>query len=225
VSERIRQQNQINDANKQIGELRLMALRSVMNPHFIFNCLNSIQYYIMENDQRNAVSYLSTFSKLIRSILNNSVKNRVRLSDEMDMLKLYIQLEALRFENKFDTFIHVDPEMDVDGVEIPSMLIQPYVENAILHGLYNKQGKGKLSVTITSRDSMVLIEIEDDGLGRKAASALKNANMNQHKSMGTTLTEERLRLINDEGVASVEIIDLENAGMAAGTRVKLWIKE
>jgi PAS domain S-box-containing protein len=225
VSDRIQQQNQINDANKQIGELRLMALRSVMNPHFIFNCLNSIQYYIMENDQRNAVSYLSTFSKLIRSILNNSVKNRVRLSDEMDMLKLYIQLEALRFENKFDTFIHVDPEMDVDDVEIPSMLIQPYVENAILHGLYNKQGKGKLSITITSRDSMVLIEIEDDGLGRKAASALKNVNMKQHKSMGTTLTEERLRLINDDGVASVEIIDLENAGIATGTRVKLWIKE
>ncbi len=139
ISERLKLQEEMLAVNKQLGELRLMALRSAMNPHFIFNCLNSIQYYIMEKDQMNAVKYLSTFSKLIRSILNHSVKSKVRLAEELEMLRHYIQLESLRFEDKFDVEIHVDPTIDVESVEIPSMLIQPYVENAILHGLYNKR--------------------------------------------------------------------------------------
>lgn len=223
VSERMQHQKQMLSVNKQIGELRLMALRSVMNPHFIFNCLNSIQYYILENDQKNAVIYLSTFSKLIRSILNNSVKSRVRLSEEMTMLQHYIQLESIRFEGKFDSVIQIDPKVDAESVEIPSMLIQPYVENAILHGLNNKEGKGLLSISVGSQNNMILVEIEDNGVGREAASKLKQAS--NHKSMGTALTEERLKLINATNDTSVEIIDLNDNGGTTGTRVKVWIKE
>lgn len=225
ISERVRLQEEMLAVNKQLGELRLMALRSAMNPHFIFNCLNSIQYYIMEKDQVNAVKYLSTFSKLIRSILNHSVKSRVRLAEELEMLRHYIQLESLRFEDKFDVEINVDPTIDVESVEIPSMLIQPYVENAILHGLYNKKDKGLLRITIRPQEEAVIVEIEDNGIGRKAAAELKPLNLNRHKSMGTALTEERLKLINADNATSVEIIDLENEYSPAGTRVSVRIRE
>jgi sensor histidine kinase YesM len=201
-----------------------MALRSAMNPHFIFNCLNSIQYYILENDQKNAVTYLSTFSKLIRSILNNSVKNRVRLSEELDMLNLYVTLEAIRFENKFDFEVKVGSEVDIESIEIPSMLIQPYVENAILHGLCNKKEKGLLKISVNAEDGMVLFEIEDNGIGRDAASKLKQMNLSQHKSMGTALTEERLKLINSD-TASVEILDLVKDDGGFGTKVRVRVKE
>ena len=177
----------------------------------------------MENDQKNAVIYLSTFSKLIRSILNNSVKSRVRLSEEMTMLQHYIQLESIRFEGKFDSVIQIDSKVDAESVEIPSMLIQPYVENAILHGLNNKEGTGLLTISVRSENNMILVEIEDNGVGREAASKLKQAS--NHKSMGTALTEERLKLINATNETSVEIIDLAESGEASGTRVKVWIKE
>ncbi len=130
------------EANKKIGELKLMALRSVMSPHFIFNVLNSIQYFIARNDRLNAINYLSTFSKLVRSILTHSVDNKIKLAEEIEMLTNYVQLEMTRFENKFDFNLFVDEGLEVESIVIPSLLIQPYVENAILHGLYNKKEKG-----------------------------------------------------------------------------------
>jgi PAS domain-containing protein len=224
ISERIRQEADMFRVTKQVAELRLMALRSVMNPHFIFNCLNSIQYYIMENDQLNAVTYLSTFSKLIRAVLNNSVNSHVRLSEELEMIGHYVQLESLRFEKRFDCVIDVDPTLDLETIEVPSMLIQPYVENAILHGLCNKKDKGRLKLSLKMRDENLLVEIEDDGIGREAASKLKHIERKTHRSMGTALTEERLKLINADGKATVDIIDLEANGVASGTRVNVWIK-
>jgi PAS domain S-box-containing protein len=224
ITERVRQEAEMFRVTKQVAELRLMALRSVMNPHFIFNCLNSIQYYIMENDQLNAVTYLSTFSKLIRSVLNNSVNSRVRLGEELEMISHYVQLESLRFEKRFDCVVDVDPSLDLETIEVPSMLIQPYVENAILHGLCNKKEKGRLKLSLRLREESLLVEIEDNGIGREAASKLKQLDRKSHRSMGTALTEERLKLINAEGKATVEIVDLENDGHAAGTRVNVWIK-
>lgn len=211
------------EANKQISDLKLMALRAAMNPHFIFNTLNSIQFYIMENDQVNAVSYLSTFSKLIRGILNNSVHHKVKLSDELEMLQHYISLEQMRFENKFDFVLCLPDELDAESMEIPSMLIQPYVENAILHGLYNKIGRGVLKITVEELAQSVAIEIEDDGVGRQAALALRQASVHRHNSHGTALTEERLKLINVKNNVSFEIVDLEREGVPAGTKVKIWI--
>ena len=201
-----------------------MALRAAMNPHFIFNTLNSIQFYIMENDQVNAVSYLSTFSKLIRGILNNSVHHKVKLSDELEMLQHYISLEQMRFENKFDFVLCIPDELDVESIEIPSRLIQPYVENAILHGLYNKKERGALKISVYEKDDSVLFEIEDDGVGREMAMRIRQQNFPKHKSMGTALTEERLKLINAQDVVSFEIVDLMNDSQPAGTKVKIRVK-
>jgi PAS domain S-box-containing protein len=213
------------EAYKQIGELRLVALRSVMNPHFIFNALNSIQYFIAQNDRKNAINYLSTFSKLIRGILTNSVNTKIKLHEELEQLNHYIQLELMRFENKFKFVFDVAEDVDTENIEIPSLLIQPYVENAILHGLYNKKETGTLRIAVLEEHDTVLFEIEDDGVGRNEAMRLRNQNFPKHKSMGTALTEERLKLINERENVAVETIDLFDAdNVACGTRVKIRVR-
>lgn len=224
VTERKIRERELAEANKKIGELRLMSLRSVMNPHFVFNVLNSIQFFIARNDRLNAINYLSTFSKLMRSILTHSVDNKVKLTEEIDMLKNYIELEKTRFENKFDFILKVNPSVDLENIEIPSLLIQPYVENAIIHGLYNKMGPGTLTIHVKQDDSSVIFEIEDDGIGRKAATELRAQNFPAHKSMGIKVTEERLKLINEHNSVGFRIEDLENASGPAGTRVTVWVK-
>ncbi len=223
VTERKAADRDLAEANKKIGELKLMALRSVMSPHFIFNVLNSIQFFIAKNDRLNAITYLSTFSKLIRSILTHSVNNKIRLTDEIDMLKNYVQLEMVRFENKFNFVLNVNPEVDVEAIEIPSLLIQPYVENAILHGLYNKIGTGTLKIDIYEENETVIFQIEDDGIGREAALKLRDQNFPTHKSMGIKLTEERLQLINQKHNVIFEIQDLKNEDVPAGTRVRIGV--
>ncbi|HEY3405762.1 MAG TPA: PAS domain S-box protein [Ohtaekwangia sp.] len=213
-------------AQKQIGDLKLMALRAAMNPHFIFNTLNSIQYYIMENDQRKAVNYLSTFSKLIRAILNNSVNTRVNLAEEFQMLRHYVYLEQMRFENRFEFELNIPPDLDIENIEMPSMLIQPYVENAILHGIVNRNREGgKLKIDVQETSGGLLFEIEDNGIGRKAAGQIKKKSKQGYQSYGTTLTEERLKLINAQRNVALEIIDLEEGGVASGTKVKIWVSE
>jgi two-component sensor histidine kinase len=223
ITERKAHDRELAEANKKVGELKLMALRSAMSPHFVFNVLNSIQFFIAKNDRLNAINYLSTFSKLIRSILNHSVNNKIKLADEIEMLKNYVQLEMTRFENKFNFILDVNPEVDVDAIEIPSLLIQPYVENAILHGLYKKQEQGTLQIRINEHDGALVFEIEDDGIGREAAIKLKKENFPSHKSMGIKLTEERLRLINEYHRAAFQIEDLFNEKGPCGTRVRISV--
>ncbi|WP_333819669.1 PAS domain S-box protein [Ohtaekwangia sp.] len=213
------------EANRKIGELKLMALRSVMNPHFIFNALNSIQYFIAKNDRQNAINYLSTFSKLIRGVLTHSVNDKISIADEIALLHYYINLEMVRFENKFEFQLEIDPELDQESIEIPSLLIQPYVENAILHGLYSKQGKGLLKITVRYDQDRVLFTVEDNGIGRAAAKELRSKNFPKHNSMGTVLTEERLRLINERDNVAFEIQDLVTEdGEPQGTRVNIWVR-
>lgn len=223
ITERKARDRELTDANKKIGELRLMALRSAMSPHFIFNVLNSIQYFIAKNDRLNAINYLSMFSKLVRSILTHSVNNKISLSEEIELLKHYVQLEMLRFENKFDFSIEVAPEVDPDAIIMPSLLVQPYVENAILHGLYNKQTPGKLIIRISEQDDVLIFIVEDNGIGREAALKLRKKNFPTHNSMGLNMTEERLKLINLGQQAAFEIEDLKNENGPCGTRVKIMI--
>ena len=204
----------------------MTALRSVMNPHFIFNALNYIQYFIVKSDRQNAINYLSTFSKLIRGILNSAIENKINLSEELVLLKHYINLEILRFENKFHVDYFIDDTLDLESVVVPSLLIQPFVENAIIHGLYNKKGKqdGRLSISIQKEaDHRILFKIEDNGVGRQAAEKLKEQNFPSHKSMGAMLTAERLRMLSDDGRAEYETIDLMEGSEPAGTLVKIWI--
>lgn len=223
VTERKARDRELAEANKKIGELRLMALRSVMSPHFIFNVLNSIQYFIAKNDRLNAINYLSMFSKLVRSILTHSVNNKISLAEEIELLKNYIQLEMVRFENKFEFSIELSPGVDTDSIIIPSLLIQPYVENAILHGLYNKKTPGKLLIRIHEDEDMLTFIIEDNGIGREAAQKLRMESFRPHNSMGINITEERLKLINLGQQAAFEVEDLKDENGPCGTRVKIMI--
>ena len=223
VTERNARDKALLDAQQKIGEFKLMALRAVMNPHFVFNVLNSIQFFIAKNDRLNAINYLSMFSKLVRGVLNHSVSNKIRLSDEIEMLKNYIQLEMTRFERKFNFILEIDPAIDQDGIEIPSLLIQPYVENAILHGLYNKTDAGTLTVRINEQHDVLVFEIQDDGIGREAAIKLRQRNFPSHKSMGIKVTEERLRLINEQHNVSLTVEDLRDEHGSSGTLVRIGI--
>ncbi|MBX2942601.1 MAG: PAS domain S-box protein [Cyclobacteriaceae bacterium] len=223
ITERISHNKELAEANKKIGELKLMALRSAMSPHFIFNVLNSIQFFIAKNDRLNAINYLSTFSKLVRSILTHSVKNEIRLSDEIEMLKNYVNLEMTRFENKFTFNLSVGADLETEAILIPSLLIQPYVENAILHGLYNRQESGELSINIERLEDVLVFEIVDNGVGREAAMKLQKYNLPTHESMGIGITEERLKLINQNIKTAFEIEDLMNQSGPCGTKVNIRI--
>jgi ligand-binding sensor domain-containing protein len=224
---RIGQVRQNENMKVRIAANELKALRSQMNPHFIFNSLNSIQHFIMNNDEVSASKYLNTFAKLIRTILNNSERATASIREELDSLRLYLQLEALRFENKFEYEITVDPELDIDYHEVPTMLIQPFAENAIIHGLLPKMGSGKLEIRIFRRDNFILCTIVDNGIGRERARALKEQSIRKtHKSFGMKITQDRLELLNylNKSNLSVNITDLHNADQTpAGTKVEIYI--
>jgi PAS domain S-box-containing protein len=224
VTERNAQTKNLNDANRKINELKLMALRSVMNPHFIFNVLSSIQFFITRNDRLNAINYLTSFSKLMRNVLTRSVADAVSLKEELDLLQDYVKLEKLRFEEKFDFFFEYDETLNLEAICIPTLLVQPYVENAILHGLYNKHGHGNLYIRIKTLTHYVIFEVEDDGVGRDAASKLEGLAKHGKTSMGTKITEDRLRLINGDSEMAVTYTDLFDNDIPSGTLVRIRIK-
>jgi LytS/YehU family sensor histidine kinase len=196
-----------------------------MNPHFIFNSLNSINRFILQNNKAEATDYLTKFSRLIRIILNSSVSTTVSLTEDLETLHLYLELESLRFNNEFSYKITCDPEVDADFIRMPPMLLQPFVENAIWHGLMNKEGRGHLWININQKGNTLICTIADDGIGRKKAAELKGKR-GKHKSMGMNITESRIDLmnnINGENKA-VEIRDLVDAyGNGTGTEVIIKI--
>jgi len=212
---------------QKMTEVEMQALRAQMNPHFIFNSLNSINRYIVKSDQATASLYLTRFARLIRLILDNSNSKNVILSHELEALKLYIEMEALRFDKKFAYRIVVDESVNPDSVEVPPLIIQPYVENAIWHGLLHKETPGCLCITVSMpEDNMLQCIIEDNGIGRQKAKELKSKSATTRKSLGMKLTEDRLTLLNKyaEVNASVDIIDLVNGNEeAGGTKVILKI--
>ena len=215
------------ETEQKMTEVEMQALRAQMNPHFIFNCLNSINRYIVKSDQATASLYLTRFARLIRLILDNSNSKNVILSHELEALKLYIEMEALRFDKKFDYIIHVDKTVNPDNVEVPPLIIQPYVENAIWHGLLHKETPGCLCISVSMpEENMLECVIEDNGVGRQKAKDLKSKSATTRKSLGMKLTEDRLTLLNRyaELNASIDIIDLSNGnGEATGTKVILKI--
>jgi putative methionine-R-sulfoxide reductase with GAF domain/ligand-binding sensor domain-containing protein/two-component sensor histidine kinase len=212
---------------QQMADIEMQALRAQMNPHFIFNCLNSINRYIVKSDQATASLYLTRFAKLIRLILDNSNSKTVTLTNELEALRLYIEMESIRFEKQFDYSITVDEEVHPDHVYVPPLIIQPYVENAIWHGLLHKETAGHLKVHISRRNGSLLeCMVEDNGVGRDKARELKSKSASNSKSLGMKLTESRLALLNKHAQwdASVEIMDLKSDnGEASGTRVILRI--
>ncbi|MCB0632830.1 MAG: two-component regulator propeller domain-containing protein [Saprospiraceae bacterium] len=224
----VRAQEQIKaDFDKQLAGMELNALRAQMNPHFIFNCLNSIDYYIIKNETEKASDYLNRFSKLIRLILQNSRAEYVNLKDELEALKLYMEMESLRFDDRFEYVVRVGSGMQLENIEIPPLLLQPYVENAIWHGLAKKSnGKNRLDLTITSQNGLLHCRIEDNGIGREAAQKMKSETTSTHRSMGMYITRDRLSALSkiQPSKADVRITDLKHEdGTAAGTRVEISI--
>ena len=215
------------DTQQKMTEVEMQALRAQMNPHFIFNCLNSINRYIVKSDQITASLYLTRFAKLIRLILDNSNSRTVILTNELEALKLYIEMEALRFDKKFTYAIAVERNLGTDNVEVPPLIIQPYVENAIWHGLLHKESDANLNIHVNMVDETILqCTVEDNGVGRVKSRELKSKSATSRKSLGTKLTENRLSLLNKHAElnATVEIIDLyDERGAANGTRVILKI--
>jgi Histidine kinase len=227
AKEKAEQQTKEAEFQKSLTDVSLSALRSQMNPHFIFNCLNSIKLFTAQNDTKAATNYLTKFSKLIRMALENSRSETVNLQNEIESLELYIQMEAMRFKDKLKYTIDVQKDVDIDFIEIPPLLLQPYVENAIWHGLMHKEEGGNIDIAIRNAENknVLIITVKDDGVGREKAAQLRSKTATTHKSFGTKVTSERLALINKlyKTEASVTTDDIIKNNEVAGTLVTIKI--
>jgi sensor histidine kinase YesM len=212
---------------KELAELKLTLLRSQMNPHFIFNSLNSIKLYIINNEKENAVYYLNKFSKLIRKILASTQIKENSLADELETMDLYMNIENIRFENRINYIVELDKTINVDTIKLPCMILQPILENAIWHGLSSKKGDIKLKILIRKLDKKhIEIQIEDNGIGRKNAEGLRDKKVHKKSSFGLRLTKERLANFYKEyaNKQAVKVLDLvDEKGEACGTRVEIKI--
>ena len=213
---------------QKIAESQIQSLRAQMNPHFIFNCLNSIENFMMQNEKRKASDYLHKFSLLIRTILDSSRNELTTVSLDMEALKLYVDLEQMRFNNKFCYKENIDPQLVAGDYNVPSLLIQPYVENAIVHGIaHSDRTDLKLTVTATLENDYIKYVIEDNGIGRSQSADYNKLNKLHHKSVGLKITEERVLLFNLERNLNgyIKITDLYNSdNKPDGTRVEVKIK-
>jgi len=210
----------------QATELEMQALRAQMNPHFIFNSLNSINRFILQNNKTQASEYLTKFSRLVRLILQNSQAAFITLESELEALQLYLELEAVRFDHQFEYRIIVDEDIDESVLKVPPLIIQPYAENAIWHGLMHKEEKGILEIKLFPEDGMLYCKITDNGIGRKKASELKSKSVAAHKSLGLRITADRIARLqqNKVWINYLTINDLKYAdGSPAGTEVILKI--
>ncbi len=217
---------QIYAIEKKLYQLEQKALQLQMNPHFLFNSLNSIQGLILGSDIDAAVHYLSKFSQLMRMTLSNSTESFIPLVNELNALMLYVELETFRFGERFDFSIKIDPKIDQEFTEIPPMILQPYVENAIIHGILNRTTKGKLFIELVLEGQNLVCVIQDDGVGRKKAIELREQSGIERASKGMSITSERLAILNhfSNDIYSVKIIDLfDEQGNPSGTRVEVNI--
>ena len=190
VLEKSRKEKQLADMRQesaellqQASELEMQVLRSQMTPHFIFNSLNAINRFILQNDKDQASEYLTKFSRLMRMILQNSKESLISLDKELEALDVYLELESLRFQNRFHYVLSVQEDLKNAGIMVPPLIIQPFAENAIWHGLMPKQDKGQLDIKISQVEGLLQIMITDDGIGRKQAELLKSKSATLHKSM------------------------------------------
>ncbi len=213
---------------KELMELEAKALRAQMNPHFIFNSLNSIKSLINKNESDKAAGYLTIFSKLIRTLFQNSDKREVSLFEELETCKLYTQLEKMRFGNKVEFLFDVNESIDLKDIKVPALILQPFIENAIWHGLVPKESGGKVTVSVKENNGAVECTIDDDGIGRELSSQYKAQYESTHQSKGIGLTQSRLELdkLLNEREDSIQIIDkINKVGIPEGTKVIIIFKE
>jgi ligand-binding sensor domain-containing protein len=224
---RLREARKADNLEKQLNYYRQKALSAQMNPHFLYNSLNSVQNYILKNDKIKSSDYLSKFGLLMRRILTNSESPLIKLSEEVMALKLYIDMELMRFDNSFEYTIDIDNDISIDNIMVPPLIIQPYVENAIHHGLRLQEGDKQLKIRITKNDNRIHIQIIDNGIGRNMANKIKSQSPNEHVSYGTNITKKRLSLLKElhrrsVSVTTKDIVD-ENSN-PSGTMVSIVIE-
>lgn len=213
---------------QKIADIQVRSIRAQMNPHFIFNCLNSIDNFIIRNEKMEASEYLNKFSELIRIMLESSRNEVIPFSKSLEAIKLYIELEQLRFNNKFSLKMNIDPELLNGDYKVPPLLTQPYIENAILHGISQSEHEFlQLIVSVRKEDDFIIYVIEDNGIGREQSAKYKNSNKPYHESLGIKLTQERMDIFNQQqntqgNIVITDLYDKNNA--PAGTRVELKIK-
>lgn len=216
---------------QKVNALEQKALQLQMNPHFIYNTLNAIQYFLTVNESKHAMLYLSRFAKMIRKIFEQSKKNYITIEEEIEFLKIYLNLEQLRFKDQIEVEINLDDQVKHKSVEykIPPLLLQPLIENAFKHGLFQKEGKGLIKIDFKLDDTFLFCTIEDDGVGRQKAKEKDNWKPKDYVSSGINTTQERLKILNDldrkKAKSTMEIIDLyDESNNPKGTRVQLKIK-
>ena len=221
-------ENEKADLKIKLLESEARALRAQMNPHFIFNCLNSIKALINKNENDKAVNYLTVFSRLILSLFHNSDKREVGLFEELETCKLYTQLEKMRFGDKVDFVFDIDGSFDLKNFKVPALIIQPFIENAIWHGLVPKESGGKILVSARGNNGIIHCTIDDDGIGRKLSQQYKNQYESTYQSKGIGLTRSRLELdkiLNDRD-NMINITDKTDiSGKPAGTRITLTFNQ
>jgi len=207
---------------KNANRSKLKAIKSQMNPHFFYNALNTIQSYILANEKKQALTYLAKFSTLTRSILEMTEKDWVSITEEIKTLTLYLDIEKARFNDDFDYKIIKDETIDAETTKIPSILLQPYVENAIKHGLLHKSGNKNLTILFENHENELIIKIEDNGIGRKKSEELNAIKNKKHQSFATNAMQNRIELLNQNSnkTISIEYIDKVNdADLPLGTLV------
>jgi LytS/YehU family sensor histidine kinase len=222
--EKIEGEKRASQLLQQAAELEMQALRSQMNPHFIFNSLNSINRFILQNNKSEASEYLTRFSSLMRVILQGSQSDLISVENELNNLKLYLDLESLRFNFHLEYRINVST--DIEGLKVPPLVIQPYVENSIWHGLMPKEEKGHLVIEVSRDENFLRIRITDDGIGRIKSAELRRQ-PSSYKSLGMEITSKRMALLNHNSKDQIEYVEIKDLvladGSSAGTEVNLNI--
>jgi ligand-binding sensor domain-containing protein len=212
----------------ELNKFRQRALSAQMNPHFIYNSLNSVQSYILKNEREKSSTYLAKFGKLMRRILENSQNPVISLSEEIEALKVYVEMELVRFRDSFNFHLNIDKDVEIKEIDVPPLIIQPYVENAIHHGLRMKKGEKNVWIHISRQEDNICIAIEDDGIGRKESQRIRERSNNRLKSFGTEITDKRLSLFKElyKNEVGIKILDIEGIDKESkkGTRVEISIK-
>lgn len=223
----LRRRDEKSRVAREISEARQQALQAQMNPHFVFNCLNSIQQFIMLNEKEKANKYLTEFADLIRKTLENSEKKNVTVADEIAYLRQYLEMEQLRYGDAFDFNISINEALQADFTEMPAMLLQPYIENSLRHGIRHKtNGKGLIELLFLQENNLLTCVVKDNGIGRAAAQKLKSAQHIEYQSKGMALTARRIELLNTQANAGIKVLVndvLDDAGNVAGTQVTIHI--
>ena len=212
------------DLELRIAETKMAALRAQMNPHFIHNCLNAINRFILNQENDAATHYLTKFSRLIREVLNHSREEQIPLADELKTIERYLEMESLRFSDQFKYEIQVDKKVVPEQTNIPPMLIQPFVENAIYHGLLPKKGERKVTIAVSREQEQLKIIVTDNGVGRIEAARLQSMDILKQKSFGAQITSERVATLREftgiqAGIETIDLYDIQ--GASTGTQVVL----